>query len=195
MNATIWFRVSRLVTQTHAIKLLVLLLLSIPFSLSADDSSKDEIQRIANDICSKMSLSQNTGALSADEVFRSVISNYLNQNSGELVEESKITEFWNKNISLMVCTEKTVRHKSPQHILKRVVELDAISKFYLNYFLRYRTRDLNHIEYVDEKPETLLDYLDKILAMPNAYELDNFVEVRSLRKLLQYTNAKHARDL
>ncbi|MES1933741.1 hypothetical protein T35B1_14105 [Salinisphaera shabanensis T35B1] len=57
--------------------------------------------------------------------------------------------------------------------------------------------DVNAVEYVDGEPETLLDYVDKVLAAPDDgyLNMERRGTVIRLRKLLVHHGAVHARDL
>lgn len=155
-----------------------------------------DIEHLANRICARMTLAHSTGTSSSYEVFESVILNYLGVTRADSSYRSKVTDFWNRYSDQMVCTDEMVGFPSPQHILKRVVELDAVSAFYFEYFLKDRAANINSVEYVNGEPETLLDYIDSVLNTPNANELYNVSEIRQLRAFITtLMGAKTAREV
>ena len=166
---------------------------------AADTSEMEDlsISILANQICDAMNVYQMTGVGVAHEAFEMMILDHLNidkaNNPNYRVE---VRNFWNANHERMICTNETPGHTSPQHILKRVIEMQSTSTFYFQYFLEDRRVNVNAIEMREGQPETVVDYIDTILADPQAENLYDVSELRRLRSfLLQFMNAKRASEI
>ena len=149
------------------------------------DAMDSDIQILADRICDRMLLALDMGGkVKPHEIFENAILHHLQINKKTANYRQKITTFWNQYSDQMICTEKTLGYKSPQHLLKRVVAMDAISHFYFKYFLHDRSANVNSIEYHNGKPETVIDFIDNLIADPEMHKIHNMKEVRQLRAFL-----------
>lgn len=145
------------------------------------EKSEGSIQDLVNEVANNMLLMSSTGAGKVWEGFEGRLLAHLELTRETPNYQAEITKFWNKNHRKMIITNELVGYRSPQHILKRAVEMNEISQFFFEYFLRDQKRNLNAVEWVDGKPETLLDYLNKIIGNPKVHKLYNMNQVRQLK--------------
>lgn len=190
--------------------ILMIVCLSFAFWNHADDECADcvtdenehikvndkEIQDLANSICNGLILYNDTGAGRSWEAFQGLILSHLNLTINTADYRSKVTAFWNEHIDYMICTDKHIGYTTPQHLLKRVIEMNVIQGFYFEYLLRDPNAKVNSIQYVDGRAETVIDYLDKLLNNNEFQGLFSIDELRSLRIfLIQIMGAKTGKEL
>lgn len=113
--------------------------------------------------------------------------------------QRKLSEFFNANSGKFIC-EHTHRYDE-QHLFKRIVRMTMYKTLFLEgFFLRDENLYPIDVNFVGEnarngEPETLLDFLDAILADrdPPGY---NRAEISDLRDIIKkYYNAKKAKEL
>ena len=152
---------------------------------NTDQSYSDaDISEVANQICDVM-MTFSTLGRAPQEGMEIVVSQYLGIDRDEPDFRDHLTEFWNRHQDEMICTTEHIGYDSPQHLLKRVVEMNRVTTFYFDYFLQDRNIEVNAIEYTADGPETLIDFLDKIIdETPNADRLYNVDQLKNLRVFL-----------
>lgn len=150
-------------------------------SSTITEEKKAEVATLGDQLCSLMMLQKNFGG-SPHTAFESGILKFLGidkkKNSNYRTEISK---FWNQYNEYMICTTEMVGYETPQHLLKRVVDMSGITAFYFEYFLEDENINLNAIEWKGGEPETLVDYIDKIILDPNLEHIYDLDLVRQLR--------------
>lgn len=111
----------------------------------------------------------------------------------------RLVEFYNKNHHDFICKGKvTGTTRESEHLMKRALALKIQGYIFDDFFFDTEDVDVNvnAIEYVDGKPETVLDYLDKILLSPNASRRYVISDIKDLKEaLIEQYGAKHAKEL
>lgn len=158
--------------------------------------SDTEISEVGNQICDVMMTFSSMGR-APHEGMEIVVSQYLDIDRDAPDFRDHLTEFWNEHQNEMICTTSYTTRDSPQHLLKCVVEMNWVTGFYFDYFLQDRDIEVNAIEYTDDGPETLVDFLDEIIdETPNADRLYDLHELRNLRVFLtSMMNGKRADEI
>lgn len=168
-----------------------------PVPASAQAQDKVSIPEFADRICDAMIVYDTTGAGDLHEAFEMMILDYLDIDKAR-TPSYRITmrDFWNEHHEQMTCTSPAPGHISPQHLLKRVVEMQGTSSFFFRYFLADRQLNVNAVEIRDGRRETLVDYLDWAIFLPEAEQLYDVSALRRLRAfLIDHMGAKRAADL
>lgn len=164
------------------------------------DAKKAEIATLANQICDTMMLYKNFRKPTY-VAFEKMVLKYLKKETEQGAEKTsgisnEVTAFWQQYHPYFTCTTAHNGYTTPQHVLKRLVDMNDIIGFYFDYFLQDESVNLNAVEWVEGEPETLIDYLDKILADPQSKGLYDLETVRQLRALIVgRINAKRACEL
>ncbi|MBS7668149.1 hypothetical protein [Croceicoccus gelatinilyticus] len=114
----------------------------------------------------------------------------------------QVIAFWNANSEKLICRNKCSKKpyaRVPQHFMKRVVDLRMENQIFYEFLLDDSDTwqvNVNAIEMIDGRAETLLDYLDGIRADPSRhhhYDLDQIAEFREY--IVEEYGAKTAREL
>ncbi len=111
-------------------------------------------------------------------------------------KEKLISKFFNENNSKLICEDDVDEYiRENEHVLKRSIALG------LYHFLSHAANsseyelDWNFYEIVDDKKETILDYLDMIIADKELALDYNIPELKSLMLTLEEAGAKRGREL
>jgi hypothetical protein len=111
----------------------------------------------------------------------------------------QIISFWNTYSKYLITTIEDNIGRTPEHVLKRAVSTNTHSEMFFKYLMRFGPGVIdfnNTIEIVDGKEETLIDYIDKIIASEDFEKNYNTSDVKKLRKGLTLNfNAKTASQL
>jgi hypothetical protein len=112
----------------------------------------------------------------------------------------KIAKFWNTYNHLFICTDKPTRiTRKPEHFLKRVVSIGMYETILYDFLLSDPETfliDVNAVEMVKGKPETLLDYIDYIVGNSGVKKEYDISQINDLRTwLVEYYSAKKAAEL
>lgn len=146
--------------------LLMIVCLSFASSIYAEEECTDcatgenehvevndkEIQDLANQICNSFILFRESGAGEIWEAFQGPILTQLKASDESPRHHPRITGFWNKYHNQMICTDDHIGFKTPQHILKRAIDMNVITSFYFDYLLRDKGTNVNAIEYIYNQP-------------------------------------------
>lgn len=104
--------------------------------------------------------------------------------------KQKILKFWNNTSPYLVCTvpSKLKPHaRTPQHFMKRVLDLNMELTIF-DEFLLYDSEELpinvNAVETINGKRETVLDYLDSIINDKSKHKYYQMQVIRDLREIL-----------
>ena len=144
----------------------------------------EEVKVLANQLCDTMLLFKGMGKPTYLAFERGVLK-FLDIDKKENPNyRAEISKFWNQYSEYMICTNERVGYDSPQHLLKRVVDMSSITAFYFEYFLEDENINVNAIEWKDGQPETVVDYLDSIIADPNLEHIYDLETVKHLRSFL-----------
>ncbi|GFD96908.1 hypothetical protein KUL156_48160 [Alteromonas sp. KUL156] len=168
--------------------------------VTISNAKKAEIATLANQICDTMLLYKNFGKPTY-VAFEKMVLKYLKKDAALVSDKSlgisnEVAAFWQQYHPYFICTSAHNGYTTPQHVLKRVVDMNVTASFYFEYFLHDKSVNLNAVEWVEGEPETLLDYLDKILADPQSKGLYDLETVRQLRGFVIKTyNGKRACEL
>lgn len=177
--------------------LMVFSVVAIAEEATISEAKKAEVATLANQLCDTILLYKNMGRRSVHVAFERGVLYFLNINPKETPNyRAEISNFWNQYNEYMICTNESVGFESPQHLLKRVVDMGSVTSFYYEYFLQDESVNLNAIEWVEDEPETLIDYLDKSLADPQSKGIYDLETVRQLRSfVVSRINGKRACEL
>ena len=115
--------------------------------------------------------------------------------------QRKLSEFFNANSDKFICEHTDDYSYDRQHLFKRIVRMTMYKTLFLEgFFLRDENLYPIDVNFVGEnarngEPETLLDFLDDILADPDSPGY-NRAEIYGLRELItEFYNAKKAKEL
>ena len=164
------------------------------------DAKKAEVATFANQLCDTMMLYKNFRKPTYF-AFEKMVLKYLKMETKQGAEKTvgisnEVAAFWQQYHPYFTCTTAHNGYTTPQHVLKRLVDMNDITGFYFDYFLQDESINLNAVEWVKGEPETLLDYLDKILADPHSKGLYDLETVKQLRGFVIKTyNGKRACEL
>ncbi len=116
--------------------------------------------------------------------------------------KQQVLELWNTYSNCFVCKSPSALKPElpyPTHFLKRVVDFGMQSEIFDEFLLNDSEEfpiDVNAIELVDGKGETLIDYLDKIIADPSKHKDYKLTVMKELRTyLIEDYGAKTAAEL
>ena len=160
--------------------------------------SDERIDEFSKKMC-KASLVYRTSAKTAGENIEEMMLSFLGTSKEDPKHKEILTKFWNEYNEKLICYEGPEDEtRNPQHFLKRVVDLGMYSILY--DFLLYDEDeypiDVNAVEVYNGKEETLLDYMDAIIANPKNEEKYNMQEIKDLRgTIIGYYGAKKASEL
>jgi hypothetical protein len=190
----------------HMSRILGALLFSLSFSLFAADNNEPQelsgnaalddvaklqnlagdpkVREFAKDLCLTM---MNAGETGKDivQVMENDILGYMEITRETPEYQEKIISFWNANKNDFICKGKvTSKTRETEHLMKRAIALSLHDKVFDGFFFNTDEYDFdyNAIELVDGEPETVLDYLDKVISDPDAskkYVVENIIELRN----------------
>ena len=124
-----------------------------PAPVRAHEADAASIPALAEQICNAMILYDSTGAGPVHEAFELIVLNHLGIDKGANPNyRLDMRDFWNAHHQEMICVSEAPDYVSPQHILKRVVEMGGTSNFYFGYFLADREVDVNAVEQTPDGP-------------------------------------------
>ncbi len=127
---------------------------------------KDNIKVLVTRICSQLQISKTTG----DEDTGERIENHFLTHLG-ITRETKgyqllITNFWNSHSQELICDNGASGMRNPQAFMKRAIDMgmegSALYDFILTDEDEYPVT-VNHVQIVNGKKETVLDYVELIL--------------------------------
>jgi hypothetical protein len=82
------------------------------------------------------------------------------------------------------------------NMLKRVISLRVFHTFFAEFFFKNRNLTVNNQQIRDGSNETILDFIDRVLADPRSEKTYNVYMLREVRKMLLFTyDAKTAAQL
>ncbi len=113
--------------------------------------------------------------------------------------------FWNEHNHKMYCRttllKNTFNGRKSSHISKLMMRQNFGSSFHLAIY-KYQKKvnpksnyDIDHVEIIDGKKETLLDFVDKILSDPYLYAYYALAQVKRVQVLMTKYGAKRALEL
>ncbi|MEH6537831.1 MAG: hypothetical protein V7719_15625, partial [Psychroserpens sp.] len=129
-----------------------------------------------------------------------MILNFIGVSKEDPNYKEKLTKFWNENSEKFICYEGPEDEtRNPQHFMKRIVDLGMYNTVLYDFLLSDEDEysiDVNAIEIYKGKEETLLDYLDSIIANPEKAKEYNMPEIKDLRGvIIEDYGAKTASEL
>lgn len=111
-------------------------------------------------------------------------------------KEKIISEFFNKNNEKLNCGKETTNGwREREHILKRSISANMYHFLQKVGSSRKYSIDFNYYEMVDGKKETILDYLDKILADDDLMEGYDRDELEELVGMIEDVGGKRGDEL
>jgi hypothetical protein len=181
-------------------------------------ASDPEVREFGEHLCRMMAKANATGKDIVKTMEDQMLA-YMNISRSTANYKDEIIKFYNANHHDFICqgrVDSTTRES--EHLMKRAVALSIHNKVFYNFLLNNPNTDVNAIEWVigdpaaseylsemqkvthapwgTGEPETILDYLDKILADPEASIRYVISDIKRLRKMLiDYFNAKTAKEL
>ncbi|EAQ99345.2 hypothetical protein [Congregibacter litoralis] len=205
--------------MTNTRRLLSLLLLVVAISLpSGEVYAKDSVSEFGSTLCRRMSKANVTGK-NIVQVMKDVLLQYTGISKSDPDYMDQIIAFYNENQNEFICRGKVdSTTRESEHIFKRAAALSIHSKVLYGFFLNNEHTQVNAVEYLvpdpdapdystsiaklihapwgTGEPETFLDYLDKVLADPEADKRYVVSDIKALREMLiDYFGAKTADEL
>lgn len=164
-----------------------------------DGIEDSEIKKVAKQLCSTLSLSLAQGSRETWQYIEDIMLKYLEIDKKTKNYKFLVSEFWNKYAQKFICIDDHPLARTPQQFMKRVIDFGLQDDIFYNFLLfdeeEYPIR-VNHIEYYNGEPETVLDYIDSILKDPKNEKKYEFKQVKALREvLIEDYNAKKAREI
>ena len=180
-----------------------LILASITFGVHADSTSntKQSLQaqnrKFADELCVRVLSARNATGEDIPSLIKNEFAKHLGINVTDADYQTKVTQFWNANQNDFICSGKiNTQYRESEHLLKRMINLNEDSNFFYRFLLKDRQVDVNAVEYVDGEPETIIDFIDKILLTPEMQRYYSVKELQKLKKnLIKHFGAKKAVDL
>lgn len=178
--------------------------LAAPVPLYGGGTQSETMEALSNKICSDLVNAQEvTGESSAKVIERNLLKHLaIAQNAANA--NAKITEFWNENFEQLICTVGGLKNRTPQHLLKRVIDMKLNSTVFYDFIFELDADgdidnvniNVNAIEQTPNGPETVIDYIDAILSDPKNKTSYVFSEIKDLRDgLIEEFGAKRASEL
>jgi hypothetical protein len=155
-----------------------------------------EVREFARNLCRKMTFAGETGK-DIVKTMEDQLLGYMKITRDTPNYTDKIIEFWNANKNDFICKGKVdSATRETEHLMKRAIALSLHNHVLYKFLLNHPNTDVNAIEYVDGEPETVVDYLNKILANPDASKKFVISDIEDVREMLiDYFNAKTAAEL
>ncbi len=159
-----------------------------------------EMEMLSGRLC--LMIDATFGYDDAGEKIENIFLVYLKIDRNTPDYKQQILQLWNNHSNCFVCKSPSAIKPElpyPTHFLKRVVDFGMQGEIFDEFLLEDSEEfplDVNAIEMVDGKGETLVDYLDKIIADPskhNYYPLNAIIELRDY--LIEDYGAKTAAEL
>lgn len=155
-----------------------------------------EMKVLAGKICATFENSiLTTGTPIKD--FEGILVNHIRNTTNKPPNRAEITRFLNQHKNYLICNKVGESHEA-HHIYKRIVSVDLHRHLFYKYLLRDKNIDLNAIDMAAGKPETLLNYLDRVETLPKYQDQENFLkEVAKLKRRVSHPKygGKRAKDL
>ncbi len=164
------------------------------------ENGSSEVEMLANKIC--LSLDLTFGYDDGGEKIEDIFLYHLGITRDTPNYKQQVLELWNMYANCFVCELESFKKphlRYPTHFLKRVVDFGMMTEIFDEFLLEDSEEfpiDVNAVELVDGKGETLLDYLNKIIADPSKhidYRLNVIKELREY--LIEDYGAKTAAEL
>lgn len=186
-------------------KNIIILLLIICFNSiglkaqSNDSNQKIALESLSIDLCLKILDSAMHGQEKTGDNLERQILHYLSITKETPNYKEIIAKFWNEHSDKFICLYTSMHTpNTPQHLAKRALDLGIHNYYFNRYLFRFKNPkiDFNEIEIVNGEEETIIDYIDKILAREKDntnYELDSVKNLRNV--LVRKFGAKKASEL
>lgn len=159
-----------------------------------------EMEFLGSKLCAMIELT--FGYENAGEKIEDVLLGQLEITRETSNYKQQILDLWNTYSNCFICKSKSVTKPElpyPTHFLKRVVDFHMEPQVFDEFLLNDPEEfpiDVNAVELVDGKGETLIDYLDKIIADPSKQEGFRMTSIKELRTyLIEDYSAKTAVEL
>ena len=158
--------------------------------------SKIEEAELARDICFDLYASriQENSALSFENA---ILKRLKVKPTSDNERKQIISDFFNKNADILICGEDDNQSntRKSQHLFKRSI---AIKAYHFLYYLTETdgyTIDFNFFEIVDGEKETLLDYIDKIIANESRVKTYNLEHLEDIIDYVEEVGGKRGKEL
>ncbi len=167
---------------------------------------KAELKKLVYNICNQIGFAQSNNVATIAKDVELMVLKYNGWDRSTPDYKKKFTKFLNDNSKDFICTNQGHRYK-PEHIFKRVISMKYYTPILTEFLLSAAEDDEDENMYdinvnvitkdsATGKPETVLDYLDRVLADPGVKNNYDVLEIERLRVLLvRGYGAKHAKDL
>ena len=163
-----------------------------------------EFKKLVNNVCNQIAIASTNNVQTIAKDVELMILKYNGWDRNTPNYKKKFSNFFNTNSKRFICENQAHRYQ-PQHIFKRVITMKFYTPILVDFFLEtdddykgiYDT-NVNVLTYdvQTKKNETVLDYIDGILAMPNVENEYNVFKIKELREILvEDFGAKNARNL
>lgn len=161
-----------------------------------DLGNEKQFNLLVERICLKLIDVRNDDSYPAGIEIENLLLQFNNWTRETTAYKNKLEEFWKVNQNHFICPK--IGHFQEKHILKTIIDMQVYNPILDRFFLKKSNGymlDMNAFELVGGKPETVVDYLEKIINgdFEQNYEI---VEIKNLlRKLKKHFNAKSSKEL
>jgi len=162
----------------------------------------EELEDFSEIICAEAtSLSRGDSISKAGEIIEAMFIKMFGIDKNDPNYKQLVAAVYNKYAACLICRDKpNFRTRNPEQFLKRVVSLGMYESILYDFFLYDEDEypiDVNTIEILPNgEKETLLDYINKILADPEVDKKYDVKEILDLRTwIIEYYGAKKASEL
>lgn len=165
----------------------------------SEHAQEQSIRNLTHELCLELASTVTQGYDNLSTNIESKILKYSGISKDDPAYKLRLASFWNDNSSKIVCPASIGLYPR-QHFFDRALEMN-IQKFVLeNYFFEDESVfpiDANILhDHPNGSKYTTLDYIDSMIARPDASEHYNIGQVRGLRSILvEFYGAKNAADL
>lgn len=186
-------------------KFLTIVLLICSLQLQAQENTDytcEELEEFAQFLCNTATtLSRGDSISKAGEIIEERFLKKFGIDKNHPNYKQLVAAVYNKYAACLICKDKPTPHtRNPEQFLKRVISLGMYESILYDFLLYDEEEypiDVNTIEILPNgEKETLLDYVDKILADPKVSEKYDVKEIQSLRRvIIKDYNAKKASEI
>jgi len=148
-----------------------------------------QVKRLSGKLCRTLSRYAETDQdVNIEEKIEETLLKYSGIDSIQSDYKAKIARFWNINSSNVICKPNVNDAFPEQHFFSRAILQDFPISVFKNYFFRdNKNFPINpNIVIVNQhgSRETILDYIDSILLLPDVRQRYNIHQIREVRDII-----------
>lgn len=158
-------------------------------------------KRIIRNICRRITISSGVSTPTY-QIFKEEVGKFVGVSTNSPEIGRQVETFWNTHHNHFICNmaEITPEGRKQLHITKMALEYDLFTDYFKNFFTIRNSPyqyNVNSVQIVNGKKETVIDYIDSILNAPqDIQKYYNIKQIKMFRKLLvRKYGAKRASEL